>query len=242
MKPDYGSMDYIVIIASTSVPFYSLLDQYEWVADWKELQAVKKQIQGLKERRRDLRNTGPSKKEDVVAMVKAEWEELERQRRELFCKKIDSNLKGLGRPNLKMTLYDLTSRGEYGFPPFYPWSEIEKALEQLPEGDKTSKEISLGKLGKVVIISSWHSHHSHNKHGDIVEHEPACQKYGSNIGRLEIVHSAKHLGPPVVQGGKKSKTGTTKHGEMEMSHNKMGVMNMNIGSGGTENESSQSTN
>jgi hypothetical protein len=147
LPPDYGGMTYINLIPSGKVPGYDLLNEYDWVSGWVELQKIKRKIQKLKERKRDVRNTAPTKRADVIGAVKAEWEELEKERKKLLLQKLNRNLSESGKAGLKSVFFEMFT-GYASLPPYYPWSEIEKTLETLPEGDKTTKEIS-GELAKI---------------------------------------------------------------------------------------------
>ena len=62
---------------------------------------------------------------------------------------------------------------------------------------------------------------------------------GGYIRPFHIVHQPEHLGPPEVQGRENRKTGPTEHGEVEMRNHKVGVMNIDIGTGGTKEKSGQ---
>ena len=84
-------------------------------------------------------------------------------------------------------------------------------------------------LRKVVIISPWHPFPAQQEHGEIEEVEPNEHDEPCPYCPSSVVHPAKHLGEPIVKGGKKAKPHSAKDDVVEMGWDPVGIVEMHVG-------------
>ena len=133
----------------------------------------------------------------------------------------------------------------YFFPIFKTHGKISEHDENTCHHDicaNASKKITGFKLGQIVIIAPGHPLHPQNKHGNIMQHEPHGGKGGRHIGGFEVIKPSEKLRPPEMEGRKKSKPRAPEHYKMKVGHHKMGVMDLNIGTGGSQYQTCQPPN
>ena len=94
-------------------------------------------------------------------------------------------------------------------------------------------------MRKVIVISSWHSFPAQNEHGEIERVKPDKEKGPCEIWDLLMIHTAKHLWEPVMEGPEDGKSCPPEDDIMKVSHNPVGIMEMDIRGKGSLKEACQ---
>src|SRR3989304_6028374 len=73
-------------------------------------------------------------------------------------------------------------------------------------GTESRGQVKSAELGKIVVISPGHTLPAQKEHGEIEDVKSDKHNHPCDCRRFPVIHPAKHLGEPVVEGCKKTKS------------------------------------
>src|SRR5271169_6184391 len=83
-------------------------------------------------------------------------------------------------------------------------------------------------LRGVIEIPAGHPVEAEEKHAEIEQVESYEKKQPADFSPPLAVHPAEHLGEPVMESGQKRKPHTAEHDVMEMAHNKISAVQVQV--------------
>lgn len=144
-----------IILSKTHVPFYSLLDGYEWLDDYLKCEELKPQLRELKEEKRRLLAL-PAHPDDVLESLRQSWQNYQADEIETLKTFITKNW---GDPNI-VARFASEANSPYTGPTFQPipalatWEAALVELKGLPYASEAitqkEKDKKLAKLEKAL--------------------------------------------------------------------------------------------
>ena len=128
-------MEEIKAYSKAAVPFYSALEDYEWVSDYLQCEEIKKSINALRKQKKKIREKFPAKS-DLVEKLKTSFEQFQERRRIFLARYIGK--RGRSNDPFFRLEYDPIAREHLSVN--FSWADVEAATKLLADDGQTVEE------------------------------------------------------------------------------------------------------